>query len=248
MKQLLFACLALSILAAPTAFAQDEAPTYLSIFTAHTKLGQSAQYEAAVKELWAAMKKAGGDFPVFVSQSTSNPGDYVFVRLLSSMADLDAQNAVFNKVFGQDPNLGAALSQSSNGNSSAIIAPRPDLAYRPENPRLSEDERNFAGITALFAKPEHAQALEGVIKEFAELSAKKGIRDGFGVSQNVTGEGPVYSIRVQARSEADFYAQAEKNDQLMGEEGAALREKAGKMINRIEVSSGVFRRDLGYQP
>lgn len=248
MKQILSALVVLALLAGPIAFAQDEAPAYLNLFTAHTKLGQSAQYESGIKELWAAMKKAGGDFPVFVSQSTSNPGHYVFVTRLSSMAELDAQNAMFNKVFGQDPNLGVALNQSSNGNSSAIIAPRPDLAYRPENPRLSADERNFVGITALFAKPEHAQALEGVIKEFAELSAKKGVRDGFGVSQNVTGEGPVYRIRVQARSEADFYAQAEKNNQLMGQEGAALRDKAGPMISRIEVSSAVFRPDLGYQP
>ena len=115
----------------------------------------------------------------------------------------------------------SALGQHSNGNESAVIALRPDLAYQPENPRIPESERSFARVTLLYARPEHALALEGVIREFGELSAQKGIRDPYGVFQNVTGEGPVYGIRTQARSEADFYAQTEKNNMTLGEEGNA---------------------------
>ena len=249
MKRLFFTCLALPILAVPTACApQDEAPAYLSVFIAHTKLGQSAPYEDAVKELWTAMKKAGADFPVFATQSTSNPGDYAFVTQLSSMADIDAQNATFEEVFGQDPSLGAGLDQNQNGHDNVIIALRPDLSYRPENPRLTEDEQKFSWITALYAKPEHALALEGLIKEFAELSASKEVSDGFGVALNVTGEGPRYTIRTLARSEADYHAQNEKNNQLMGEEAVELRDKAGAMIHKIEYSSGLLRPDLSYQP
>ena len=59
---------------------------------------------------------------------------------------------------------------------------------------------SFARVTLLYARPGHALALEEVIREFGELSAKKGIRDPYGVFQNVTGEGPVYGIRTQARS------------------------------------------------
>ena len=100
----------------------------------------------------------------------------------------------------------------------------------------------------LYARPEHALALEGVTREFGELSAKKGIRDPYGVFQNVTGEGPVYGIRTQARSEADYHAQAEKNNVALGEEGNALRAKAGPMLKKIEMLSSVARPDLSYQP
>ena len=89
---------------------------------------------------------------------------------------------------------------------------------------------------------------EGVIKEFVELSAEKGVSDGFGVALNVTGEGPRYTIRTLARSEADYHAQNEKNLQLLGDEGLALRNKAGAMIHRIEFSGSLRRPDLSYQP
>ena len=63
MNRPILAAMVLMLLAGSTSFAQDEAPRYIDVFTSHTKLGQQAEYEAAVKDLWAAMKKAGGDFP-----------------------------------------------------------------------------------------------------------------------------------------------------------------------------------------
>ena len=248
MKRPVFVFLTMALLTAPVAFAQEEAPRFLNVFTAHTMLGHQPEYEAAVKDLWAAMKTAGGDFPVLASQSASSPGDYTFVTFLSSLADMDTQRETFNKVFAENAAALAGLAQHSNGNESGIIALRPDLAYQPENPRVPESERSFARVTLLYARPEHALALEGVIREFGELSARKGIRDPYGVFQNLTGEGPVYGIRTQARSEADFHAQAEKNNMTLGEEGNALRAKAGPMLKKIEMSSSVARPDLSYQP
>ena len=67
MKRPLFVFLTMVLLTAPVALAQEEAPQFLNVFTAHTTLGHQPEYEAAVKDLWAAMKKAGGDFPVFAS-------------------------------------------------------------------------------------------------------------------------------------------------------------------------------------
>lgn len=249
MKRFLSPFLALAISAAPVAMAEEApAPQYLNIFTAHTKLGHAAEYEAAVETLWAAMKKAGADFPVFASQSMSTPGDYNFVTLLGSMADMDKQGEVFNQVFAQSADALAGLGQASNGNASVIIALRPDLSYQPEEPRLTNEEAPFAYLTILYARPGQQQDLEAVMKAFADLSRSKGIRDGYGVSQNVTGEGPVYAIRTLARSQADYFTQAEKNDAKLGDEAVALRTKAGPMISRIEFSSGISRPDLSYQP
>jgi hypothetical protein len=42
-------------------------------------------------------------------------------------------------------------------------------------------ERSFARVTYLYAVPEHIPSLEAVIKEFGELSKRKGIADGYNV-------------------------------------------------------------------
>ena len=121
MKRFLSPFLALTILAAPNVFAEEAAPRYLNIFTAHVKLGHQAPYEAGIKNLWIALKEAGADFPVFASQSGDSPGDYNFVTALDSMADMDAQNAVFNKAFAGSPELTTELGTHTTGNNSDII-------------------------------------------------------------------------------------------------------------------------------
>ncbi len=248
MKRFLSPFLALTILAAPNVFAEEAAPRYLNIFTAHVKLGHQAQYEAGIKNLWIALKEAGADFPVFASQSGDSPGDYNFVTALDSMADMDAQNAVFNKIGEQNPGVFAELGVHTTGNNTAIIALRPDLAYQPEEPRLAEGEAGFAYLTFLHTSAEHAQGVEDAIKAFSELSRKQGIRDGYGVSQNVTGEGPVYVIRTLAKSQADYFAHVEMNDEKLGEEAVAIRAKVGPMLKELSFSWGFGRPDLSYQP
>ena len=248
MKQLLIVAAICALLVAPAASAQDQPPQYLSIFTAHVQLGHQADYEEGIKTLWAEMKKHGADFPVFASMSLSDPGSYSFVTTLPNMAAMDAQNEVFGKVFAANADLLPQLSRHSRGNESNIIAPRPDLSYSPESPRVTGEGQTFARVTYLYAKPGHAMELEGVIREFVALSAKKGIADGFAVYQNVTGEGPLYAIRTLAKSESDYYSHAEMNAAKLGEAGAALRAKAGPMIQRIEYSASVSRPDLAYQP
>ena len=250
MKRLFSPILALTVLFASTASAQDAmpAPQLLSIFTAHTKLGHGPQYEAAVKSLWVAMGKAGGQFPVFASQSTSTPGDYSFVTLLSSIGDMDTQGEMFEKAFAQDPGALAELAKHENGNDNDIVAMRSDLSYQAAEPRLSDDEAQFAYLTYLYAQSEHTQSIEAGITAFAALNKKLGINDRFGVFQNVTGEGPVYIIRTLARSQADNFAQVDKNNAKLGEEGVAIRTRVAAMLSRIEYDSGVARPDLSYQP
>ncbi len=249
MKRFHVLFLALTVLVAPAVSAEEASPPqFLNIFTAHIQLGHQAQYEAAVKKLWMALKEAGADFPVFASQSGDSPGDYGFATPLGSMADMDAQNAIFGKAFAANPDLGAELSMHATGDSSRIIALRPDLSYQPEQPRLSGDEPQFAYFTVLHVRAEHVQSVEDALKAFAELNRKHGIGDGYGVSQNVTGEGPAYSIRTLARSQADYFAQSEMNNAKLGDEAVALRTKVGPMLREISYRWGFRRQDLSYQP
>lgn len=252
MPRLVVFSLLLALLAAPVVVAQDDGgaatPRYIGIFFAHTQLGDQAAFEDSAKKLMAALKKAGADFPVFAATSVSSPGTYSFASPMMTMADYDAQDAVFAKVFTENPQLGADLSMHMTGNDSTVFAVRPDLWYVPENPRVPEAERNFGRVTFLYLKPAHAQEFEGVIKEFAALAKAKGINDGFEVYQGVMGEGPVFAVRNLAKSEADFYAQVAKNAAAMGAEGAALQQKAGPMVKRIEYNTAVRRPDLSYEP
>ena len=248
MKKTLCAATVLLLLTGVAALGQ-EPPRYLSIFTGHTHLGHQPQYEAAVKELWAALNKQGGDFPVFASQSLSSPGDYGFVIAMANMAAADAQNATFEKLLGANGAILAELGKHSKGNESAIIAIRADLSYRPDNPRIADGEAGFARVTFLYPHPAHVPEVEAALLEFAALSKKSGIRDGYGVyTDAVGGEGPVYTIRSVAKSEVDYYETAAKNAEAMGEEAAALRAKVGPMLRKIEFSASVPRPDLGYTP
>ena len=250
MKRFFAPLFALSILFAPIIAAEEAPPPprYLNIFTAHVKIGHGPQYEAAVKDLWKAMKEAGGTFPLFAFQSVSSPGDYSFITAQQSMADLDMENETFNKLFATAGDVLAELSKHSKGNESQIIAPRPDLSYVAAEPRLKDDEGTFAYIVYLYPHPEHVQDVAAGITSFTALNTKLGIQDGYGVFQNVTGEGPMFAIRTLAKSQADYFAQAEKNDAKLGEAGIAIRTKVGLMLSRIEYSSGISRPDLSYQP
>ena len=249
MKRLSVAFLALALLATPIALAQQqEPPNYVSIFTSDVHLAHAADYEAGVKKLWEAMKKAGADFPVFASQSLDNPGSYRFVTLLGSMADMDAQGEMFNKAFATAGPALAEIGQASMGNNRQIIQLRRDLGFQPDSPRVANDQAVFSHTMHIKVHPGHQQDAEAVLKEYAALAKKKGLRDGYGISVNVTGDGPVYNIRATAKSQADFYAQGEKDEAKMGADGLALRNKIGPMIARITNDSWMRRPDLSYQP
>ena len=125
---------------------------------------------------------------------------------------------------------------------------RQDLSYQPAEPRLADGDAPFAYLTFLYVQPGHEQGVEAGLKEFGALTEKLKIADGFGVYQNVTGEGPVYIVRTLARDQADYFAQNAINNEKMGEAGIAIRNKVGAMLSRIEFGSGFGRPDLSYQP
>ena len=55
-------------------------------------------------------------------------------------------------------------------------------------------------------------------------------------------------LRFEARDVEDNYAQNDKNNSMLGDEGADLRRQMGALARRIEPSNNVWRRDLSYQP
>ena len=81
------------VLLAPPALLAQEPPPLATVFTVHTQLGRADAYEAAVKELWKAFKKAGVDRPISAMTGISDPGDYTFVAGFSSWGELDAWDA-----------------------------------------------------------------------------------------------------------------------------------------------------------
>ena len=248
-KRLLSPFTVLLVLISPIALAQEAVgpPQMLSVFVAHTKIGHQVEYETAVKTITAALKETGSTFPVFVSQSLTNPGDYSFVSPISGFGDMDNLGAAYNKAFAHTGPI-AGLGDTSTGNTRQIIVLRPDLSYQPATARLADGEGRFGYITWLYVRPPNAPAVAEGIKKFAALNKKHGIKDGYNVYQSVTGDGPVFIIRGLGKSRADYFTQAEMNAQKTGDEAAALRASIGPMLDRIEYTSGVGRPDLGYQP
>ena len=230
------------------AIAQD-APRYLEVTTVNTPLGHQADYEKAIKALWGAYAKGGTDFPILAFQSISNPGEYNFVSPFDRFEQIDGRNAVTAKILGAAEKVTAELGKHSHSIASSVLATRPDLSYAPSNPRIPAGEEGFARLTYLYPYRAHIGDVENALKEFAAMSAKKDIPDGFGVyADHLTGEGPFFIVRTLAKSEADFYLHAEKNTKAMGQAAIDLRNKVGPMLRKIEYTSGVPRPDLNYLP
>jgi hypothetical protein len=248
MKNRFIALLILLVSIAPVAQAADAGPpAFMEVFTNNVKLGQQATFETGLKELWAALKETGADFPITVRSSGSSPGSYVFLSPLNNMADLDKQNAAFGKAFAKlaPP---SAEDFPSWGNSSQTIRLRQDLSYQPENPRLKEGEAVFAYVVRLYVLPPNVPAVAKALASMAALNKKHNIGDPMAVFQNASGEGPMFGIRFLAKSQADHFAQVAKNEATMGDAPAAIRNGVGPMLKRIEYSWSFARPDLDYQP
>ena len=67
-------------------------------------------------------------------------------------------------------------------------------------------------------------------------------------SQAMGSDGPVIEVFFPARDAADYYAQAAKNDAMLGDELQALLSELLPLCRRLEQSDWTRRPDLDYRP
>jgi len=247
-KKLLAGSLLAALMVAPGAFAQD-APELVNVLTVRTKLGQQQEYEALLKDIWGAFKKAGVEQSIFVSSSASEPGAYTFVTPFSTWTEFGELNAKINQGFSSIPMVMQKMASTYTHTETEVWAARPDLSYTPANPRLVPDEGKYTRISFFYPHPDKALNFESVVQKFNALNEKHGNTSGSAVFQLAVGpDAPAYAVLIDGKDEADYFAEAAKFQQKTAAEAQAIIEGAGEILRRIEYEGTIPRLDLSYQP
>ncbi len=125
----------------------------------------------------------------------------------------------------------------------------PEMSYTPENPRLLPEERKFFHLNIFYLPYGREKEFEEISKEWVALYKSKNIFDGTWFYVGVIGtDNPMYMLVRRAKNRADYYSQAEVIDELLGEEGKALKGKTRPLLKKLEHQDGWSRPDLSYTP
>jgi len=217
------------------------------ILTVKVDPSQVSEYEAAVKDLFAAMAKGKFSFPI--SGAVGTDLDYTFVTPIENFAALDKMRRDVSQVFEANPQIVERLSKTTESRTYFVIQGRPDLSYAPDNPRLQPDEIGFMHLDRYFIRPGTEAEAEATAKEWVKLYKRKYVSDGFRVSMAVTGADlPIVGVGVFAKDALDYQAQAKKLEGQLGEDAQKLMERSLSITRRLETSDLTLRPDLSYQP
>ena len=241
-----------ALLVAASAFAAEPPapPRYVYLHQEFVKPSAIKEYEATSREFAALVTRNRDVMPHFnVRAMMSDDFAYTFAMPLSGMGDVDLVSAEFGALAQK---TGAAFTDLMKRNNATIdhvrewvLEPLYEGSYRPEQPRLREDEVKFHHLDVYFLLPERETEVEPLAREFKALFAKKAIADGYTLYRTATGpDMPALVASVAARDAADYYAQARANRAQLGAEGEALFARALALARRFETRNVWLRPDL----
>lgn len=240
------------LLPAAAAAQEDEGPQMFFVHQEVVKPSMVGEYEAAAADWTRLMGGSDAAKGKIAYSAYSGPQiGYVYVVPIDGFSDFseigDAFDAVAEEVGAPWKEAGDRSNTAADHFESGFYVHRPDLSYEPENPRLGDDEAQMVHWDFWYTLPDKTEDLEAVAKEFVELYTSKGLDTGWNVYQAITGgDLPLYVVSVQARDEADFYANEARLNEIVGAEAEKLGTKALKAARRVEPFIGWYRPDLSY--
>ncbi len=215
-------------------------------------VSKAAEYEAALKEIMAALEKHKFPFSVYVY--ATDDCHYYAIYPLKSYADIDLWFKAWDDLHQK---MSPEKLQALHGR---IVAAelervytfwrfRPDISFLPEKERLKPEEIGYCTWDYVWVIPGKEAEFEAINKEWIALSTAKKARDPFLTYLGDLGtKMPVYVWFEYGKSAADYTATEEKFWKAMGEEGAALSKRTRALIRRMESKTGRARPDLSYWP
>ena len=233
---------------APSVHGQQNQPQLMEILEVQVKPEFTAQYEAAVKERMAWQKDNG--YPFQVSAFQLSQGFYRFVTRIGTWSGRDQLNQWFAPFrSGDAPAFVDPLFASIDNASVSYQMTRPNLSYRPANPRLAAGTANAIHELRLYFKPGTYRQVREILAKFVEVYADHGIQEGKLVWRQVAGtDGPVITNYFPAASTEAFYANRASGLQEMGSDFQELVEELAPFLRKTEDLDWTIRRDLGLQP
>ncbi len=221
-------------------------PTFLYVWTEHVPLANAPEYEAEVKKVMAqiAETEEGKKLHYF---ALSGSGAYSYVIPMEELGQFAQKNQEFMaavEAIGGMKVWDAAMRLVDHGSGQLLVS-RPDLSYRPAEPREVEATGQLRVHEWWYIRPGHEMAIEEVARKVAALYAEKEIDTGFRIYQAVTGDDlPLYLVTFTAADAADHYANEARVNELLGEAGEKLLEEARASARRVETTMATMRPDL----
>ncbi|GAC1437900.1 MAG: hypothetical protein NVSMB68_09760 [Thermoanaerobaculia bacterium] len=244
----------------PVALLAQNAPTPKpELFLIHEEVAKPSmlgQYESVTRELLNLFAEKHADPKVFgMNNYMTTDFHYLFVVPIANWAALDTFQQswmALGQAVGKDRwsdlmNRGNAAMSSYN---EFVVAKRSDLSYMPATPRLKQSEVGFVRWAFYYidaSKP--MEDVEQVAKDYAALFRSKNVPDPFTVYQAMNGSDlPLLIVAIPARDAADFWAEDQRVNSMVGADVRPLQVRAMRNTRRYELRDGTVRRDLSYPP
>ncbi len=222
-------------------------PPMMFVYTDHVAPANTMAYEAASKDLIKKVRATAPGAKLRWLAASGMGSWYVYafpMQTLADMAKIDAQWMAAVEAAG-GPGIMTASAALVDHSAALIAAYRPDMSYTPANPRTAETEGQYRRYDYWYAIPGKAQDLEAVAREFVALYKANNIDSGWRVYQAVTGaELPLYVVVNSGMSPAEYDANGEKIDAMLGDKDDALFQKAFAFTRKHETLEGSTRPDL----
>lgn len=229
-------------------FAQDKNQMFW-VHEDRVKPSKIMEYEAAVKEVVAAMNEHNIQDASWISMSTSNFG-YAYVGTMDSYADLDnnyfasleekmgkeAVDAMFDK-----------MDAACNDHVNYTLWLDTELSYMPDGMTITPEGENYRENGVYYFSPGNMDKAVEIAKKFKALYAEKGsklhyrvYRSGFGA------DGTYLMVAIAAKNAADLEAKSDANEKLLGDDLNALRAEILAVMESTREMKGWIRSDLAY--
>ena len=172
---------------------------------------------------------------------------YRYSTPLEGIEELDNRLGWFQRQGGGPSDSVRRLFEAIDHRDRSILRTRPELNYEPDNPRVPRAEADYIHRIRLHIKPGTGREVAERLEQLSALRRRHNIRDARIVWSKVTGSAG-FELTSFARDAADYYAQSQKNGEMMGDDFQTLVSQIMALCRRVERENVTIRRDLWYQP
>lgn len=208
-------------------------------------------YEDAYKELVKIYSEH--KFPYTCYAYREDDFHYWFCMPIDNYEALDNISSHLKKIekeVGDDYQiLMKSISSYCESINTGTVKVRWDLSYVPNEPRVNYEDWNFFWECYYYVRPGMEEEADKILKEWQTLYKRNDIPDIVDVWEgDLWSEVPFFFMVIGGRNEADYYAHAEKNIELMGEQYWELMRKTHTICRKVVPKTGRFMWELCYFP
>jgi len=212
------------------------------------KPSMADQHRSLVKEYIELCKKHSLSYTWYANHNGNFHYYYFYpVNDYNEINAIHEESAPIHKEFGNDN--WKAWNETYNSYKYYYLESSSNLSYIPKNPRLKNDENNYAKWHLYYTIPGKGSEFKKLFKEFITLLESKKYSNSLNFGWGDVGvEGSLYIVYSSGKSSVDQIEQSNKMWKLIGEEGWKIYEKAIALTRKLETLELWDLKDLSYSP